>query len=178
MEFLKYLESFRGEIGIVVGTFIGTITTIIIKNLGTLKFFINEVELKYKKLVNEMYQSYEETTNYKDADKCDFSADIDIYNSSENPKIIRELNVVIINKQKITKSFKPYDSNTRKRTNSGLVITDKIGGINLPPKIMTKILIDSDIFSDEKIPNLKGSKLYLQYKNEKNKKRKRLLMKL
>ena len=93
------IKEFEGIIGAILGSAFTLIITDILKKIGKLKINLNDFEERY--WYNSKDDRYEPTTSKKYCTSIEgfrFKFDIDVYNSSELPKIMRDLKISIYKK--------------------------------------------------------------------------------
>ena len=91
------IKEFEGIIGAILGSTFTLIITDILKKIGKLKIYLNNFEGRY--WYNSKDDRYEPTTSKKYGTSIEsfrFKFDIDVYNSSEIPKIMRDLKISIL----------------------------------------------------------------------------------
>ena len=91
------IKEFEGIIGTILGGAFTLIITDILKKIGKLKIYLNNFEGRY--WYNSKADPYEPTTSKKYGTSIEsfrFKFDIDLYNSSEIPKIMRDLKISIL----------------------------------------------------------------------------------
>lgn len=105
-----------------------------------------------------------------------YKASFDIYNSSGNTKIMRNIRIVFNDGKNNIKSQIPQDTATAKYVCT-MALYDNVKPINIPPKTVMKLDLNNVVWnSDDKLEFIwKTKKVYLVYIDEKNKIRRRLI---
>lgn len=104
-----------------------------------------------------------------------FNASLDIYNSSGETRIMREVEIAYYYDRTLLKTLIPLDDATRKGTNQCIPVHfDELGVLNIPPKSVVSISIHKgmwDIGGKEGTLNFlwKTNNIKIRYRNEKNK---------
>ena len=166
---LQVLNEFQGIIGAILGTVATLIVTDILKKKGKLKIYIS----KY----NAKYDSYKNAGCFSDGDEktrlYSFSMKytIQVYNQSDSQKIMRDFHLVFKEDRQEIYSIVPKDEVTR-RYSSHISSIDDMEISNISPREI-QVLDHSFYFLEKEMHNIEGANLVeLQYKDEKNKKRK------
>ncbi len=107
-----------------------------------------------------------------------YSLSLDLYNSSASTKIMRDIKVVFADENSVLWERTPDDETTKKLTVAAIWY-DKIKPINVPPKAVMKLNLRDDVWDKNGEMDFiwKTKKIYLQYTDEKNKCRKKLIKK-
>ena len=166
------IQIFIALIG-VFSTLSGTILGWLLNNLskkGKLNVYVSSFidSFKYNNLgVLTKSLSIEQTEHYS------YEATIDLYNSSNETKILRNINIIFSDGNNDLYKSIPNDNRTE-RYSSHRSFYDKISPINVPPKTIIQIkLSDGENSNDNGLDFIwKTKKVYLTYINEKNKKKK------
>lgn len=162
----------------VIGTLAGTILGWGLNSLsqkGKLNFYVHswKEEFQFNKM-GEMVpsSSVEETETYG------YEFVLDIYNSSSNTAIMRDISILFMNDRDKLFCSTPYDYSTRRV--SVVAFYDEVTAINIPPKSVKTIkLLKSMWHSDKEFQQIwKVNSIFLSYRDQKNKKRKVLLQKV
>lgn len=160
--------------GTIAGTILGWILNSISQK-GKLKFFISSWKNRFEyndtgSMVPSL--SKEQTELY-----C-FELTLDIYNSSRNTKIMRNIKVVFSDKKKELKSFTPKDNSTRHHSGA-INLYDDVSPLNIPPQTVMQIKLYDGVWKKNKeldfIWDVK--KVYLKYENDRGKTKRILLHK-
>jgi len=113
--FLELLKDYQGIIGVLIGLIFGN------KLRNTGKTFIEIKNTEFKNIkeeqdgeggINEIAIDFMTVNEYL----CKYSIDIDIYNSSESPRVLRNIEIVFYKNNKIIKKTIPKDENTMRNT--------------------------------------------------------------
>lgn len=156
---IKILSEFQGIIGATVGVIATLIVTSIIKNLGKIYIYFRGWEIKYHKMdgVGGFI-----TSKLEEASSCSYSFEMEIMNSSELPKTLRDIKVKFYDSDnKLLVESIPQDESTRKVSTGGSRI-EPIKIINLPSKQMIYFNV-SGYIKTENIKNLNNwKKVYFE----------------
>lgn len=168
-------EIIIGVVSAILGSVATMITTKILKQWGKLKFYFTKYECK-NNYDDGMGGYVEEVVNdAKELKNSRVNMKVEIYNSCELPKIMREINIVMCDK-KIFKQRKyhliPFDADNRISTNhpgaNATYISIK------PFEYITKEL-SFYINSKEQVDNV--NRIYIEFKNENDRTKKHLITK-
>lgn len=142
-------------------------------NRGKLNIFVSFWEDKFR--YNNMGELVD-SSKIEEVAYYTFRASFDLYNSSGNTKIMRNIEIVFNDGKKDIERIKPDDDAT-KRDSSPITFYDKVEPINIPPKVVIKLNLHDGIWNtDDKLDFLwKTKKVYLVYLNEKNKTQRKLI---
>lgn len=162
----------------ILGTLGGTILGWFLNNLsqyGKLNIFISSWKDKFE--YNEtgcmiLSTSIDQTEDYS------YSISLDLYNSSGETKIMRNIEIIFSNGKEELYCSIPKDDAT-KRIGSAFINYDDIMPINIPPKSIIHIkLLNWLSESDDTLKYIwDTTHIYLRYINEKNRKKKVLIKK-
>lgn len=156
----------------IIGTIGGTILGWFLNNLsqkGKLDIFISswKDEFKYynKSGLLVKSSSIEQTENYL------YELSMDLYNSSGNTKIMRNIEIVFAKDNSELKISVPKDNDTEKVLNKLGITYDDIKPINIPPKSVKKITVHDNFKNKNSELNFiwETNNVFLRYVNEKNK---------
>ena len=158
-------------------TIAGTILGWVLNNLsnrGKLNIYISLWEDCFKhNHIGEMIpcSKREEVQSYT------YKASFDLYNSSGNTKIMRNIQIAFSDGKSDIEKQTPQDDAT-KRFSSPMVFYDDVKPINIPPKAVIKLDLHNGSWNkDDELDYIwKTKKVYLVYTDEKNK-IKRMLIK-
>lgn len=170
-----YSEILTAVIG-VGGTLFGTVLGWILNGFsqrGKLKIFVSS----WKDQFEHNEQGYMVVSNDKEqAELYQFDVVLDIYNSSRETKIMRNIEVVFSNKRNVLKKFVPDDGATR-YVNGGLTHYKKVAPINIPPQSVIQVKLCDGLWRKEGNMDFiwDTNKIYLTYLNSKGKKKRVLL---
>lgn len=104
-----------------------------------------------------------------------FYLSLDLYNSSGNTKIMRNIKIIFSDGKNNLKTKTPMDDAT-KRYSGTITFYDEITPINIPPKTIVKINLHEGDWEGDGLEYLwKTRKVYLIYLDEKNKLRRKLV---
>ncbi len=162
----------------ILGTLGGTILGWILNNLsqhGKLNIFISTWEDKFQ------YNNMGRMTLSSNIDQTQdylYRVSFDLYNSSRETKIMRNIEIVFSNGKKELYCSIPKDEAT-KRMSSPFIHYDNVLPINIPPKSIIHIELQNWLSdSDDSLKHIwSTTRVYLRYINEKNRKKKVLIKK-
>lgn len=162
------MEAIIGVIGTILGTILGWILNSI-SNSGELKIFVSAWDEQFRcNKTGFMIPSKckEQTNNYH------YNLVLDLYNSSGEAKIMRNITVVFSDNKKIIHQSTPKDDRTERRSGS-IYFYDEVGPINIPPKTITQLkLCDDSWNTDGGLDYIWNTQtVYLTYIDEKDKAR-------
>lgn len=161
------------------GTLLGTVLGWFLNNLsnnGKLHIYVCSCRDVFSKGDgfggNTTAESIDETRDYT------FYISLDLYNSSSVTKIMRDIQIVFSDGRHTVWCKTPKDDSTR-RVGTHFSMYDKVGPINVPPKAVMKLELHAGIWNSDNEADaiLKAKKVYLQYMDEKNRRRKKLIKK-
>lgn len=161
---------FQGIIGTIFGVIATLIVTSTIKNLGKIYTYFHGWEIRFYNL--DGVGNFKSTI-FEEAHYCDYEFEIEILNSSELPKALRDIRVRFYDSSnKLLVESIPHNESTRK-TNVGGSVSDPIKIINLPSKQMIYFKIKGFPKEIKKLGNWK--KAYFEAFDNRDKKIKRLI---
>lgn len=142
-------------------------------NRGKLNIFVSSWEDKFR--YNKMGEMVD-SSKREEAAYYTFRVSFDLYNSSGNTKIMRNIEIVFNDGKKDIEKVKPDDEAT-KRYSHPMTFYDKVEPINIPPKVVIKLNLRDGVWNtDGKLDFVwKTKKVYLVYSDEKNKIRRKLI---
>ena len=158
----------------VIGTLAGTVLGWLLNNIsqtGKLNFHLLKWQDEFKfnsSGVLKPSSSKEETKHYS------YKLSLDIYNSSGETKIMRDIEIVFANRKKILFSDTPKDDSTVYKTQFSWRYDD-LKAINIAPKTVLTLDLHNGFWAkeDDNFSLLwKTDNVYLRYKNEKNQNKK------
>lgn len=160
------------------GTLLGTVLGWFLNNLsnmGKLCIYVSDWKDEFKtNNAGEIVQSKSvaETEYYA------YCLSLDLYNSSGATKIMRDIRILYTDGWKRIWMKTPDDASTR-RFSAGATRYDKVEPINVPPKAVMKLNLRDGLWNTTNELDFvwKTKKIYLQYIDEKNKRRKKLIKK-
>lgn len=167
------MEAMVGVIGTILGTVLGWFLNSI-SNRGKIKLFISswENEFRCRNEYGDMVKppAPEKVEYYS----CSFA--LDIYNSSGEPKIMRNIQLAYNNGKSDVIKHIPQDEDSR-RNSSGLIRYDDIMPLTIPAKSVFQIhLRDGFWHQSTEFPSLWNvEKVYLLYTDENNKEKRTLI---
>lgn len=153
----------------VIGTLVGTILGWALNNLssmGKLCIYVCswEDEFTSNHLGRTVASDSIEKTQY-----YSFKTSLDLYNSSGETKIMRDIRIVFTDGKNVLWSVTPDDQDTR-RSFAHTIFCDEVTPINIPPKVVRKLNLQNGIWDKDGLHDFiwKSKRVYLQYINEKN----------
>jgi len=170
--FLKVLNEYDGIIGTILGVVATLITTDWLQHRGKLNIFIMKWTGKYETYydVGCSHKGKEETDLYGYCNEFE----IEVYNSSSIPKIMRNVKIEFYDNKELKYSNEIKDEDTRRYT-SHITTIDKFEVINFKPKEVVKLKLSNYIHEDELIEIEGTNRIFLTYVDENNKKNKILI---
>ena len=172
-EVLETASKFQGILGAAIGVIATLIATSLIKNLGRILIYFRGWKMNVSK--RDGAGGLEPATPLN-ANYCDYSFEIELINTSETPRALREIKINFYDNRKLLLETIPKDDSTKKTSISGTV-SNPLKIINLPPKQMVYYKV-SGYIKTEDIKILKEyKKIYFEALNHKKKVR-RLLFKI
>lgn len=158
---LILIKEFEGIIGAIFGSSITLILTHILKSSGKTKVFSNNIEAIFFNY--DEYGSAVESLEPLEEDHGQVTFDLELYNSTEVPQSIRNLNVKFYNQRKqLLFSILPKDEATR-RFVASQNMRDVLSIVNIPSKQINKygIFLFIEKTNCEKISLCKN--IYFEY---------------
>ncbi len=171
---LETILKFQGVLGAVVGVIATLIVTHLLRHAGKIYIYFRNWDIKYFK-VGEAGGSLE-TSNLDETEYCSYSFEIEILNSSEVPKVLRDITIVFYDNNKKLIEKTPNDESTKKTFVSGVKI-GLLKILNLPPKQLIYRKVSGNIKKEELKELAKHRKVYFEALTYKNKKIKKLVSK-
>jgi len=155
-----------GLIGALLGTILGWILNTISRG-GKLNIYVTSWKENFtfnKRGVMSPSTSIEESSNY------DYELEMDIYNSSSDTKIMRNIKIVFRNQKEVLFVSTPYDSST-KRFVARHFSLDELKTINISPKTVATIRLERNLWLEDSKNDLIwfANNILLSYIDSKNK---------
>ncbi|OMD74169.1 MULTISPECIES: hypothetical protein [Paenibacillus] len=171
---LKILEKFEGIIGALLGVMLTLIMTEILKKTGKFIFYVSKNEVVFQKRKNPLFSDYDTVSDISDSDQIKINLVLEIFNSSDTPKVLRKGVFSFYENNSLILSLEPKDNSTA-RSNGHWTIRD--GFINANVKNKEIITIDlSNVLTKEQTETVRRcTKVFFEIKDSKNKKYKILL---
>lgn len=167
-----FIKEFEGIIGAVLGSVGTLIVTDILKRKGKLKIYLMASNGNFK------YNVMGSILNWRESEEDDFycydhNIELNLYNSCDSPKFIRDLKINIYNNNDLLFVKEMKDEDTRVIT-PGRYSSCKINNAkmyNIEPKIVIDLNLSFYLSEEEyrKIDNDKKVKFEISYINDKNK---------
>lgn len=143
-------------------------------NKGKLYIYVSswKDEFKHRSTLGEFIPC----TKKEECESYSYKVSFDLYNSSGNTKIMRNIRLIFSDGKKDIKIKVPYDEATKKYSHS-LVYYDKVVPINIPPKVVIKLELHNSFWHQDGGTDFiwNTRKVYLEYTNEKNKVKRKLI---
>lgn len=165
-------ELWAGVLGI-VGTILGTILGWLLNSLsqkGKLKIYINSC--------NEEFTKYDSTgccvyCASSEAEYYTFEVTADLYNSSRDTKIMRDVSLLFLDGKKSLFEVIPIDDSTKRYSQGGMTLYDEVSVFNIPSKSVSSIKLHVAMNdSDSNWNALKDvTTIVLTYYDERNRRR-------
>lgn len=174
---MEYLFSNIKEFDGIIGALLGVITTMLmneyLKSKGKIKYYFDNIDIRY--MGTEESGFYQEFGKEKDYEAIEYTLNIQIYNTSESRKILRDIKIQLISGEFIEETI-PIDS-SKTRSYAGGSTCGKIKIININPKEILEIKIDGYISNcDINVKNFKNiDKVYMLAKDSDDKIIKKLI---
>lgn len=159
--------------GTILGTILGWLLNSI-TNKGKLVFSVASWEDSFQR--NDNMGCMESSNSVEGTELYSYKLHLDVYNSSAETLIMRDIQIVFNNGKQDVHSSTPKDDSTR-RISSHLSFYDDILPMNIPPKSVLQLhLHDGEWNKDHKMDFIwKTKAVYLVYKDMKNKERRFLI---
>lgn len=106
-----------------------------------------------------------------------FNGSVDVYNSSGETRIMREVEIAFYSGRTLLKTMNPLDDSTRRATGQYIPVHyDELGVLNIPPKSVVSISIHNGMWDrDGKEGTLdflwNTTTIKIRYRNEKNRRK-------
>lgn len=157
-------------IGVVIGFFLNVIQS----NRGNIQVFCNDNELSYYGYDRQNHSGRYLTHNFEEVEHVKIDLDVDVVNNFETRKVFRDIMAVVITRSAI--HYVKYYTNEMKIPNS--IVRDKyrISHFNIEAKSMYNIRSVIFLHKDEIVPKEDIVKIFIVFKDEKNRSFKKLLL--
>ena len=167
------MEAMVGVIGTILGTVLGWFLNSI-SNRGKIKLFISSWENEFR--CRNEYGDMVKTPAPEKVEYYSCSFALDIYNSSGEPKIMRNIQIAYNNGKSDVIKHIPQDEDSR-RNSSGLIRYDDIIPLTIPAKSVFQIHLRDGLWHQStEFPSLWNvEKVYLLYTDENNKEKRTLI---
>ena len=143
---LELLYAFQGIIGVLAGMF----GSQLLRNIGKTFIFVQNSSFKYIAKESDGAGGFieREIKSLTDGpNHCTYSMDLEIYNSSEMPRILRNIQIQFYKDKKLIGVSIPNNDSTRRRYAGG-IISDEIRIINIHAKEIVRFNISGNIHLD------------------------------
>ncbi len=168
MENVIYIiKEFEGIMGALLGVIITMLMNEYLKSKGNIKYYFDNFNINYMGVDEE--GTCTEIGKEKEYTTIEYEANIQIYNTSESIKILRDIKMQFVSKDIIIEST-PRDKSTSRKYAGGFT-SDEINIVNLKPKEILEIRIEGYIHKCSKdINKLKNiDKVYMIAKDSNDK---------
>ncbi len=182
-QFFIILKNYDGILGVILGTVVTLIVSNVIRNYGKIHFYVNEydVYLSHEGINESGNRTIERVNSLEKANYFNYALEIEFYNNSEIPKILRNIRIIIrrkvFNKVIFSKTINPNNVKHKEK----FFYTDIRDGfkfINLEPKKIVNMRIEGKIGDKQIIENIfMGADIIMSALNQKNKSLTRLIYK-
>ena len=170
---ITFISKFQGIFGTLLGVTVTFVITQLSKRLGKLYFYFYDYSLVYYgKREDNTYGPIEDINK---ANSCYYKLRIQLYNSSEIIKVLKDFQIQFILEDKIVYS-KPNNDNEKIQYTHHSEYKD-FNFINILPKQLIEINLNGSIRDSDMIEISKLKKIYLITKNHKNRNTKKLIKK-
>ncbi len=167
---INLIKDFEGIFGAILGSATTLIITDILRKKGKLKFYLMDYNGEYWYESKEKYYGPTKVKECgQDIESYRFQFSLDIYNTSELPKIMRDLKIKVYKNKKLLISIPVNDEETRRYVCRSMTV-DQTTIFNFNGKETVNITLGAEIpkkFAEQL--NNNSIVLKLNYKNEKNK---------
>lgn len=173
---LQTIKDFEGIIGAILGVIFTLITTHLLKGIGTIKIYFKDYSIEKHEKDQMGYTRRVKTTSL-DSEELIIIIELELYNSADVPKIMRNISMALYDKNKEIFKVIPYDDD-KKIVRPQYTQSYEADIINLEVKkcILKKFWFRIDDVSI--ISNMKETNsIYIIYKDEKGKLKKVLVRK-
>ena len=167
------MEAMVGIIGTILGTVLGWFLNSI-SNRGKIKLFVSSWENEFWRRNDYGEMAKTPAPEKIECYSCSFA--LDIYNSSGEPKIMRNIQIAYNNGKSDVIKHIPQDEDSR-RNSSGLILYDDITPLTIPAKSIFQIHLRVGLWHEStEFPSLWNvERIYLLYMDENNKEKRVLL---
>ena len=157
----------------IAGTILGWILNAL-SNSGSLKVFVSFWKDSFKYLSS--FGVMVPCVNRAEVQDFSYKVSLDLYNSSGNIKIMRNIRIVFSDGKHDIKIETPLND-APKRSSPPICFYDKVGPINIPPKTVINIMFHGGASNQNGELDFiwKSKKVYLLYTDEKNRLRREVL---
>ena len=167
------MEAMVGIIGTILVTVLGWFLNSI-SNRGKIKLFVSSWENEFWRRNDYGEMAKTPAPEKIECYSCSFA--LDIYNSSGEPKIMRNIQIAYNNGKSDVIKHIPQDEDSR-RNSSGLILYDDITPLTIPAKSIFQIHLRDGLWHEStEFPSLWNvERIYLLYMDENNKEKRVLL---
>jgi len=161
-----------GIIGTLLGTLLGWILNSI-NHIGKLKFYISQWNEEIMK-IDEIGNSVE--CNPDQSEWYNYKIILDIYNKSDIPKIMRDINIRFVENQNVLYKEVPDDDKT-KRFSAAQAWYDKVEPLTIQPKTIQQVVLRSSVDTRKNKSLFAYNSIWLVYNDNRNISRRILIYK-
>jgi hypothetical protein len=187
---IEFIREFKGMIGTILGTILGGIIGLIpffTRRCGKIELFLNkdncEIAFFYNKGNQGNDTKIEKTDQINNKTYLKYSFEIQLFNDTEIPKILRNIKVKFYdNKEEKFATTQPRSCKNYVKSNNYLQILENknfFTTANLSPKKINTYniegLIKTETFAKEKGKIINGYKVYFEVEDKKGNERKKLI---
>ncbi|MFK7678748.1 hypothetical protein ACI3ER_11960 [Bacillus sp. Wb] len=172
-EIAEIIKTYESTFGTLAGVAVGSVVTQLVKSSGKLKFFKTRryVDFKIRKPDGMGGYTPHDAPDKNKATNVDIELELEIYNPSETPKILREIEFCFYKKKRLLFKIRPEDKSTEKFS-AAYHHREEIKNISVPPKAIVNLELVKYIGRDN-IEDIKEcNRLFLEMKDHKDKKHK------
>lgn len=172
-DLITFISKFQGIFGTLLGVTVTFTITQLSKRLGKLYFYFYDYNIDY--YGENKYGEHDEIEDISKADYCDYKLRIQLYNSSETIKVLKDIKIEFVLKNKSIYSKPSNEDNVIKHT----VYSEykDFNFINIRPKELNEINIKGSIHDEDMIEVSKVKRIYFSAKNQRNKNIRKLIQK-
>ena len=142
---ISIIKEFEGIFGAILGSITTFIITDILKKTGTLKLYLMKYECIYW-----YYDKIKKTTSQLKTEDCEIdycviNIIIDLYNSCEFPRIMRDVSLKVYNGKKLLGTFKVNNEDSRRMTEAKYFRVDNLNIVNVNAKESKTLNLSVDL---------------------------------
>ena len=166
-------EAIIGIAGTILGTILGWVLNTV-SNKGKLSIYLSDWSDSFE--YNSDYGEMIPSSNVESTILYSYNFCIDVYNSSAEPLIMREIKVAFSDGKKDIQIDLPKDERTR-RNNGVISFYDNLESVTIPAKSVLHFKLRNGMYKEKNCDLYiwKAKKVFLLYKDKKNKQHRILL---
>lgn len=172
---ITFISKFEGTIGTLLGVIITFIFTQLTKKIGKIEFYFNEYEYKYWRIYEGRIENLENEFIEK-AENYDYKFRIELYNSSESIKILRDLKIGIKTGDKMI--YGSVINSDLNEYNEFRKTTHELNVINIPPKQIISFNLEGTVEKQKGVDLAQINQILFIAKDYKNKTYTKLIKKI